>query len=208
MPKAPSTSLLDERLLRLFDALYATRSVSRAAAMLGQAQPTVSIWLGRLREELETNARDSLERALEELQTQADDRRRTIDELNERLRQHEHAVGEQVDRAESEAHGRIEVAFADLERRQVEQLERALAREIDARSEAGALEFENRMRAIREEAAGRLREELDRIAESFLRRADGLIAAELQHAATAASQRLDDRIVELVRQQEADRPTG
>jgi DNA-binding transcriptional LysR family regulator len=47
-----SGSLLDERLLRLFDVLYATRSVSRAAAALGQAQPTVSIWLGRLREEL------------------------------------------------------------------------------------------------------------------------------------------------------------
>src|SRR4051794_39988268 len=45
-------ALLDERLLRLFDVLYATRSVSRAATTLGQAQPTVSIWLGRLREEL------------------------------------------------------------------------------------------------------------------------------------------------------------
>jgi hypothetical protein len=64
------------------------------------------------------------------------------------------------------------------------------------------------MRAIREEAADRLREELDRIAESFLRRADGLIASELQQAVTAASQRLDDRIVELVRQQEADRSAG
>ena len=111
------------------------------------------------------------------------DRRRTIDELNERLRQHEHAVNEQIDRAESDARTRIELAFAELERRQVENLERALAREIDARSEAGALEFENRMRAIREEAADRLREELDRTAESFLRRADGLIAAELQQAA-------------------------
>ena len=48
-----SAPLLDERLLRLFDVLYATRSVSRAAAALGQAQPTVSIWLGRLREELD-----------------------------------------------------------------------------------------------------------------------------------------------------------
>ncbi|MGI4792745.1 MAG: LysR family transcriptional regulator [Janthinobacterium lividum] len=48
-----SRPLLDERLLRLFDALYATRSVSRAAERLGQAQPTVSIWLGRLRQELQ-----------------------------------------------------------------------------------------------------------------------------------------------------------
>ncbi len=109
---------------------------------------------------------------------------------------------EQVDRAESEARTRIELAFAELERRQVEHLERATAREIDARSEAGALEFENRMRAIREEAADRLREELDRIAESFLRRADGLIAAELQQAVSTASRLLDDRIIELVRQQD------
>ena len=159
----------------------------------------------RLREELESTARDSLARALEELQMQADDRRRTVDELNDRLRQHEHSVSEQVDRAESEARTRIELAFAELERRQVEHLERASAREIDARSEAGAIEFENRMRAIREEAAARLHDELDRIAETFLRRADGLIAAELQQAVTAASQRLDDRIVELVRQQEAQR---
>jgi hypothetical protein len=159
----------------------------------------------RLREELESSARDALARALEELQTQADDRRRTIDELNERLRQHEHSVTEQVDRAESEARTRIEVAFAELERRQVEHLERATAREIDARSEAGAVEFENRMRAIREEAADRLREELDRASESFLRRADGLIAAELQQAVNAASQRVDDRILELTRRYEAER---
>jgi hypothetical protein len=162
----------------------------------------------RLREELETGARDSLARALEELQVQADDRRRTVDELNDRLRQHEHSVAEQVDRAESEARSRIELEFAELERRQIEHVERAIAREIDTRSEASALEFENRMRAIREEAADRLREELDRLSESFLRRADSLIASELQQAVTTASQRLDDRIIELVRQQEADRATG
>jgi hypothetical protein len=162
----------------------------------------------RLREELEATTRDSLARALEELQAQADDRRRTIDELNERLRQHEHAVSEQVEAAEGEARTRIEVAFAELERRQVEHLERALEREIDARAEAGALEFENRMRAIREEAADRLREELDRTSESFLRRADGLIAAELQQAVNAATQRLDERIVEIARQQEAARASS
>ena len=157
----------------------------------------------RLREDLESSARDALARSLDELQMQADDRRRTIDELNERLRQHEHAVTEHVDRAESEARTRIEVAFAELELRQVEHVERTIAREIDARSEAGAVEFENRMRAIREEAASRLREELDRTSEGFLRRADGLIAAELQQAMNVASQRLDDRIVELARQYSA-----
>jgi DNA-binding transcriptional LysR family regulator len=41
--------LLDIKLLRLFDLLYSTGSVTRAAEQLGQSQPTVSIWLSRLR---------------------------------------------------------------------------------------------------------------------------------------------------------------
>jgi len=117
-------------------------------------------------------------------------------------------VAEQVDHAESEAQARIEAAFAELERRQVVELERASTREVDRLSETGALEFENRMRAIREEAADRLREELDRTAETFLRRADGLIAAQFQQAADAAAQRLEDRIVELARQFEAARSSA
>ena len=44
--------LLDSKLLQFFDVLYRTRSVSRCADLLGQAQPTLSIWLGRLRREL------------------------------------------------------------------------------------------------------------------------------------------------------------
>ena len=44
--------LLDVKLLRLLDLLHATRSVTRTAEQLGQSQPTVSIWLGRLRREL------------------------------------------------------------------------------------------------------------------------------------------------------------
>jgi hypothetical protein len=162
----------------------------------------------RLREELERTARDALTQALDELQTQTDDRRRAIDDVMERLRQHEHAVAEQVDQAESDARDRIEAAFAELERRQVAELERETAREVERLSAAGALEFENRMKAIREEAAVRLREELDRTTETFLRRADGLIADQLQQAATAASQRLDDRIVELARRYEASRSSA
>lgn len=45
--------LLDPKLLRLFDALYNTGSVTRAAEQLGQSQPTVSIWLGKLRQVLD-----------------------------------------------------------------------------------------------------------------------------------------------------------
>lgn len=48
----PDPSLLDIKLLRLLDQLYATRSVTRAAEALGQSQPTVSIWLARVRQQL------------------------------------------------------------------------------------------------------------------------------------------------------------
>ncbi|MDM0055996.1 LysR family transcriptional regulator [Variovorax fucosicus] len=44
--------LLDIKLLRLFELLYSTHSVTRAAEQLGQSQPTVSIWLARLRRQL------------------------------------------------------------------------------------------------------------------------------------------------------------
>jgi DNA-binding transcriptional LysR family regulator len=43
---------LDVKWLRLFEQVYATRSVTRSAEALGQSQPTVSIWLGKLRERL------------------------------------------------------------------------------------------------------------------------------------------------------------
>ena len=47
------TNLLEPRLLRLFDALFTTGSVTKAAEKLGQRQPTISIWLARLRQELD-----------------------------------------------------------------------------------------------------------------------------------------------------------
>jgi len=43
---------LDIKWLRLFEQIHATRSVTRSAELLGQSQPTVSIWLGKLRERL------------------------------------------------------------------------------------------------------------------------------------------------------------
>lgn len=48
----PDIPLIDIRLLRLLDALHSTGSVTRAAELLGQSQPTVSIGLGRLRTQL------------------------------------------------------------------------------------------------------------------------------------------------------------
>ena len=52
-PYAPDDQdLLDLRLLRMFDLIYSTRSVTRAAEQMGQKQPTISIWLAKLRRQL------------------------------------------------------------------------------------------------------------------------------------------------------------
>ena len=45
-------NLLDVKHLRLFDLLYSTHSVTRSSELLGQCQPTVSIWLSKLRKDL------------------------------------------------------------------------------------------------------------------------------------------------------------
>ena len=52
--KSPETAartadLFDAKLLRLFDLLHHTGSVTRAAEELGLSQPTISIWLSKLR---------------------------------------------------------------------------------------------------------------------------------------------------------------
>ena len=162
----------------------------------------------RLREELEHSAKDALAEALDELQSQASDQRRAMEDISDRLRQREQALNEQIDRAESEARGRLEVAFAELERRQVEHLDRAVAREVDRLSEAGALEFEARMRAIREEAASRLQQELDRTSETLFRRSSMLISDQFQRVVDEATQKLQDRIDEATRRYEAMRALG
>ena len=59
-----------------------------------------------------------------------------IEEIADRLRRREQALMEQVERGESEAASRIEMSFADIERRQVEQLQRVISREAERYAEA------------------------------------------------------------------------
>jgi DNA-binding transcriptional LysR family regulator len=52
MKRSPTDTTLDVRQLMLFTEIYAARSVTRAAERLDLSQPTVSIWLGKLRRRL------------------------------------------------------------------------------------------------------------------------------------------------------------
>ena len=74
-------------------------------------------------------------------------------------------VEEGIERAESDARGRLEVAFVDFERRQTERIERVLSRELERHVQAAALAFDERMRELKEDAAARLARELERAVE-------------------------------------------
>jgi hypothetical protein len=119
----------------------------------------------RLREELERAASQAVTEALDELEGQTVERRRAIDEITDRLRAREAAIAEGIERAETDARGRLEVAFLDFERRQTERIERVLSRELDRHVQAAAVAFDERMRELREESAARLARELDRAVE-------------------------------------------
>jgi DNA-binding transcriptional LysR family regulator len=49
----PAAPLPDLKLLHLFELMCSTHSVTRSAEQLGQSQPTISIWLGRLRQQFD-----------------------------------------------------------------------------------------------------------------------------------------------------------
>jgi localization factor PodJL len=147
----------------------------------------------RLREELERAAQQAVAEALEELEAHTSERRRVIEEIAERLRRREQALTEQVDRAETEAVRRIEASFADIERRQLEQLQRAIAREAERHADAAGVQFDASMKSAREEAAGRLARELDRAVETFVRQADAVFAERLAQTGDAGQQRLEQR---------------
>ncbi len=147
----------------------------------------------RLREELERSAQQAVAEALEELEAHTSERRRVIEEIAERLRRREQALTEQVERAETEAARRIEASFADIERRQLEQLQRVISREAERYAEAAGVQFDTTMRSAREEAAGRLSRELDRAVDTFVRQADAVFAERLAQTGEAGQQRLEQR---------------
>lgn len=123
----------------------------------------------RLREELERAAGTAVTEALDDLEAHTAERRRAIDEITERLRAREAAIAEGIERAETDARGRLESTLLEFERRQAERLERVTEREVERHAVIAAAAFDERMREIREDAATRLSRELDRAVELLTR---------------------------------------
>jgi uncharacterized phage infection (PIP) family protein YhgE len=150
--------------------------------------------LVRLRDDLARATQDTVAAGTSELETFATERRRALHELNERIRRRERQMSELIEREETDAMRRIQAGFAEVERKQIEQLERILNRATSSYSDAAAQQFADTVRATREAAATRLSRELDRAVQAFAREAQSVLAERLAQVADTGAQRVERRL--------------
>jgi hypothetical protein len=151
----------------------------------------------RLRGELQQALEETVAAARAEIEQHAVDRRRALHEIGERVRRREQEVMEAIEREEGEMLRRIQANLADVERRQVEQLERVVARAGAGYSDEAATQFANLIKSAREDAARRLSRELERAVTAFSREAEGVLAEQLAHVGDAGAQRLERRLSQI-----------
>jgi len=135
--------------------------------------------------------------AREQLESHERERRRALHEVAERLRQRERELRDRVVTEEAEAIQRIQAGFADIERRQLDQLKRVVERTASTFSEAVSKQFSDAIRGARDDAAQRLSRELDRAVAHFSREAQGVLAERLAHVADAGGQRLERKLSQI-----------
>lgn len=153
--------------------------------------------LVRLRAEIEQSLEASGTAARAELEAHAGERRRALHELGDRLRRRERELHEQIEREEAEAVQRIQAGFQDVGSRQIEQLQRSVARAAATYSDEAAQQFSGQIKAAREEAARRLARELERAVAAFAREAESVLAERLAHVGDAGAQRLERRLSQI-----------
>ena len=150
--------------------------------------------VARLREDIQRQIKEAVDEAVNELETHGAERRRALHEVADRLRHRERGLAEQIDREQTESTRKVSEAFADVERRIVDQVERSVGREATRLTESAAVEFNTAIRAAREEAARRLQRELDRATESFSAHAERLLAERLAQLTDSGSGRIESRL--------------
>ncbi len=150
----------------------------------------------RMRAELDKAIEDTLATARAEVETHAVERRRALHELDERMRRRERELLERIEREEVEAAARIRAGFEDVQRKQIEQMERIVERAASTYSDDAAQQFAGLVKSSREDAARRLSRELDRAVEVFAREAEAVLAERLAHVGDAGAQRLERRLAE------------
>ena len=150
--------------------------------------------LARLREELGRAVGEAAASASAELEAHATERRRALQQVAERLTARERDLMSRVEREETDASGRIQSTFAEVERRQVEQLERVLDRTAGRFVDLATHQFDGTIKATREEAARRLQRELERAVQSFAREGETLLAERMMQLGDAGALRLEKKL--------------
>jgi hypothetical protein len=148
----------------------------------------------RLREDLARAVAESAAIAEAELEAHATDRRRALHQVSDRMTARERDLVRRVEREETEASRRIQSSFSEVERRQVEQLERVLDRASGNFVDAAMHEFDATIRATREEAARRLQRELERAVQRFAREGESLLADRMTQLGEAGGLRLEKKL--------------
>jgi exonuclease VII large subunit len=150
--------------------------------------------LARLREELGRAVAEAAASASAELEAHATERRRALHQVAERLTARERDLMRRVEREETDASRRIQSTFAEVERRQVEQLERVLDRTSGRFVDLATHQFDGTIKAAREEAARRLQRELERAVQSFAREGEALLAERMAQLGDAGAMRLEKKL--------------
>ena len=153
--------------------------------------------LAKLREELLRAAKEAAATATAELEAHASERRRALQQVAERLSGREHELVRRIEREETDAARRIQSTFADVERRQVEQLERVLERAAGRFVDAAEHQFESAIKAAREDAGRRLSRELERAVQSFAREGESLLAERLAQVGDVGGMRLEKKLAQV-----------
>ena len=151
----------------------------------------------KLRDEIQHAAEVSAQELRAELDMHGAERRRALEEMSHRLKTRERQLAERVEREETDVVKRIQARFVDIERRQVEALERATGQAAGRFAEAAALQFDSAVKSAREDAARRLARELDRAVHMFAREAESVLAERLAQVADAGTQRVEKRLLQV-----------
>jgi hypothetical protein len=176
-------------LVTKLDARLAAES-QRLAATSEEQKAEVS----RLRAEFERAVAESVASVSGELDAHAAERRRALRDVAEQLTKREQGISERIAHEEGEAAGRMQASFADIERRQVEKLQRVVERSAERFAEAANVQFDSTIKAAREDAARRLGRELDRAVQQFTREAETVLAEQLAHAGDAGASRMEKKL--------------
>jgi len=148
----------------------------------------------RLREDLARAVAESAAIAESELEAHATERRRALHQVSDRMTARERDLVRRVEREETEASRRIQSSFSEVERRQVEQLQRVLDRAAGNFIDAATQQFDGTIRAAREDAARRLQRELERAVQRFAREGESLLADRMTKLGESGGLRLEKKL--------------